>query len=90
MGVIRSIAKVIFFPVYAPYELGKKALGKQEPPIFSIITTKSPEVYEYYFEGLGHRADVIGDNVIVWRKGIGEKERKEVLGKIEEKLKSVV
>jgi hypothetical protein len=33
---------------------------------------------------------VIGDNVIVWRKGIGEKERKEVLGKIEEKLKSVV
>jgi hypothetical protein len=90
MGFLKSMAKIVFFPVYLPYKAGKKILKKEENPVLAVMTVKTPEVYQYYFEGMGISTDAIGDNIILWRKGVGEKERKEIMEKISSKLQGVV
>lgn len=86
MGFLKTAAKIVFFPVYVPYKVGKKVLAnrEQENPVFSIVTTSVPEVYQYYFSGLGHETDIMGNNLIIWRKGIKEKEKKAFFKKLNE------
>jgi len=93
MGFWKTAAKIVFFPVYLPYKLSTTAVKKiipQEYPIEAVVTTKYPMPYVYYFESLGHKTELIGDNVIVWRRGIGEKEKREVLAKLQTKLQQVI
>jgi hypothetical protein len=56
----------------------------EENPVLAVVTTKAPESYQYYFEGLGLKTDVVDSNVIVWRRGIAEKERSKVMGKLKQ------
>jgi hypothetical protein len=91
MGLFSTIGKIILFPIYAPYKAIKKYSQKpQENPIVAIVQTNNPNAYEYYFSGLGHETDVLGSNVIVWKKGLPEKERKEILTRLQMKLGEVI
>jgi len=91
MGFWSSAAKVVFFPIYFPYKVGKKVLKKEEQnPIFAVVNTRNPEAYQYYFSGLNLKSDVFDNTVVIWREGISEKERKQVLTKLQTKLSGVI
>jgi hypothetical protein len=91
MGFFTSIGKILFFPIYGPYKAIKKySQTPEENPIVAVVTTSNPQAYEYYFSGLGHETDMIGNSMIVWKKGLPPKEKTEVMNKLMEKLKTVI
>jgi len=94
MGIISGIGKVILSPVYIPYKIRKNKIEKQRAKklndrsvVEAIVKTSYPENYRDFYESEGYKTDIIKGRVVVWAKGLSDKEIQEIK---EKHLKGIV
>jgi hypothetical protein len=83
VSIIGTIIKAPFRAVNWGAKKVRGAMGsdEQESPIEQIVTSKYLLPYQYYFSS-DHKTDIIGNNLIVWRKNIKKKEREKALKRL--------
>ena len=82
MGILGSIIK-------APFRLGKKAVSAIIPegdsPIESVAKINGNyEAFRQYYETLGNDVSSFKNYAVVWKKGVGDKQKIKVLSELKE------
>lgn len=75
--VVSAPIRVLAAPVSIPLKMAKDRDEKrwqEKPKIRAIIDTRFPDNYREFYESDGYRTDIIRGRVVVWEKGLTDKD----------------